>query len=387
MASGSTTSAGVTIPASTGTNGNLQNITCTFTNTQVPSLSLVKSVTSVTDVNGNGKRDAGDRINYSFLVTNTGGSALTAVGVTDPKVSGISCPGTTLALGASLTCTATYAITQADTDTGSVPNTATASGTSGATVVTATSSVTTTIPPSPALALQKTVASVVDTNGDGVRDAGDRISWTFTVTNTGTVTVTTVAVTDPKAGSITCPATTLAPGASTTCTAAAYTITQAEGDAAGRDQHRHGDGQDPGGGDGHLQHLVDLDGPGRQAAPLTLTKSAAVTDVNGDGKTDLGDTIQWSFLVKNTGNVTLTPGRGRPTPRPARSPAPSPPSPRASPPPARATTAYTITQADVDAGSVANTATASGTPPSGATVTSAPSSTDHAGRTRPRPSS
>ncbi len=63
----------MTIPASTGTNGTAQNITCTFTNTQVPSIGLVKSVSSVTDVNGNGQRDAGDKINYSFLVTNTGG--------------------------------------------------------------------------------------------------------------------------------------------------------------------------------------------------------------------------------------------------------------------------------------------------------------------------
>ena len=28
--------------------------------------------------------------------------------------------------------------------------------------------------------------------------------------------------------------------------------------------------------------------------------------MNGDGKTDLGDTIQWSFLVKNTGTTTIT---------------------------------------------------------------------------------
>ncbi len=43
-----------------------------------------------------------------------------------------------------------------------------------------------------------------------------------------------------------------------------------------------------------------------QAPALQLTKSAAVTDVNGNGLTDLGDTIAWSFLVKNTGTTTIT---------------------------------------------------------------------------------
>ena len=153
-----------------------------------------------------------------------------------------------------------------------------------------------------------------------MNDAGDKITWTFKVTNTGNVTVNTVAVTDPKAGAISCPATTLAPGASTTCTAAAYTITQAEGDAGVVTNTATATGKSPAGAT--VTSNTSSTSTTLVAKPaVTLTKSAAVTDVNGDGKTDLGDKIQWSFLVKNTGNVTLT-RSSSPTPRPARSTCP-----------------------------------------------------------------
>ena len=58
----------------------------------------------------------GDTIDYTFLVQNTGNVTLTNVNVSDPKVGSLSCPTTTLAPGASMTCTATYALTQADID-------------------------------------------------------------------------------------------------------------------------------------------------------------------------------------------------------------------------------------------------------------------------------
>ena len=70
---------------------------------------------------------------------------------------------------------------------------------------------------------------MTDVNGDGKTDLGDTIAWSFLVTNTGTVTFTSVGVSDSTAGAVTCPSSTLAPGASETCTAdAAHTITQTD---------------------------------------------------------------------------------------------------------------------------------------------------------------
>ena len=70
-------------------------------------------------------------ITYSYRVTNTGNVTLTSVGVTDPMpgLSAINCNGvTSLAPGASVTCTATYTTTQADVDAGSITNTGTRRG-------------------------------------------------------------------------------------------------------------------------------------------------------------------------------------------------------------------------------------------------------------------
>ena len=65
-------------------------------------------------------------ISYSYEVTNTGNVTLAGpVTVTDDKAT-VTCPSGDLAPGASVTCTASYTITQADLDTGSVTNTATA---------------------------------------------------------------------------------------------------------------------------------------------------------------------------------------------------------------------------------------------------------------------
>jgi hypothetical protein len=163
---------------------------------------------------------AGEVINFSYLVTNSGtGDIITPITINDSKAT-TSCSGqpALLVAGASFVCTGFYQTAQADVDAGSITFqvTATASGTSSPQVnstVTATRF--------PALTLAKsaspTATSVV----------GTVITYTYTLTNSGNVTLTSpYTVNDDKIGSVSCPSTgSLAPGAVTTCTAT-YSVKQ-----------------------------------------------------------------------------------------------------------------------------------------------------------------
>ena len=87
------------------------------------------------------------------------------------------------------------------------------------------------LPPAPALTLTKAGTVDMSVVFPGTRaDAGDRIVYTLTATNAGNVTLTGVTIVDPKLGTLACtpsqPAT-LAPGAQIVCTGS-YTLTQAD---------------------------------------------------------------------------------------------------------------------------------------------------------------
>ena len=320
---------------------------------QSPSILVVKSAAPTTVA------AAGDVVAYSFVVTNTGNVTLTSVGVADPLpgLSAVTCPVTALAPGAATTCTASYAVSQDDIDTGSVVNTATASGTPPAgPPVTAVDVATVTATPSPSISIVKSAAPAT------VDAVGDAVAYTFVVTNTGNVTLTSVGVTDPLPGlpPVVCPVTTLAPGDSTTC-AATYSVTQADLDAGSIPNTASASGTPPTGA-----AVTDTDSAVvsvAQSPSISVVKSATPTTV-----TAAGDLVAYSFVVRNTGNVTLTTvDVGDPLPGLSAVVCPV-----ATLPPGGATTCsatYTVTQADVDAGSIANTATASGTPPIGAPVT------------------
>src|SRR5262249_5277825 len=138
-------------------------------------------------------------VTYTFTATNTGNTTLTGVAIADPKpgLSALACtPAQPAALvpGATLSCTATRATTQADLDAGTIANSATVNGTGPSGAVTNTATGTVAVTRTPALTLEKVASPPT------VTAAGQVVTYTFTATNSGNQTLTNVAITDPKAG-------------------------------------------------------------------------------------------------------------------------------------------------------------------------------------------
>jgi hypothetical protein len=161
----------------------------------------------------------GDTITYTYILRNSTDSAMSApYTVTDSKVTGIDCSGAAAVLAPGLTteCVGTYTVTQADLDAGlPIVNTATATAKQGAQTrssqeVTGTVVVTHT----PALSLQ------VAANPASGADLGTVVTYTYTLTNAGTVTLSPAyVITDDKITGITCQTGTIAPnGGTKTCT-------------------------------------------------------------------------------------------------------------------------------------------------------------------------
>ncbi|WP_313401012.1 hypothetical protein, partial [Stenotrophomonas sp.] len=189
-----------------------------ITPVSTPALELTKNAVLAADQS---------TITYGFSVRNTGGAVLNNVTVSDPKLPGLSCTSiAVLGINATqtFTCTANvYSTVAADFDAGSVVNVATATGTpaGGTTSVSDDSTVTTPLVPSPKLSITKTAGKAT------YAAVGEVVSYDYVVTNTGNVTINGLSVSDDKIAAVSCPVSTLAPKAATTCTAS-YTITQAD---------------------------------------------------------------------------------------------------------------------------------------------------------------
>ena len=336
----------------------------TVTSITASSLLEVTKTAAVTD-NGDGETGAGDVINYTITVENKGNVTLTGLTLVDTLTDG-SGGSLTLTNGPSFSSTtlgsspgtlkpdeiATYSgyyiISSAAALTSSVNNSvlATASSPGQTNNVTDTSDdgddsdgnteddVTVVgISPNPGIEATKT-AVVIDSNSNSSNDQGDIIVYTITTENTGNVTLTGISLTDTltdNAGNVLSltsgPIFTSASSASsegilrvgeTAAYTASYTI---EADAAATGSIRNrvlvtssspgntddvidiSDNGDDNDGNTLNDHTVVL----ATAEPkLEATKTATVTDNNGDGNTGAGDSIVYTITVENTGGITLS---------------------------------------------------------------------------------
>ena len=179
---------------------------------------------------------AGEVVTYQYTVMNTGSGQLAGPVIISDGSRQALCPNVNtvgdldpyLDLNEQITCSASYTISEADFNTGSVTNVATAtvggiiSNASGVTLTRATAT------PQPSVVLKLAKTSSSQTYGQ----VGQQIIYTYVITNAGTTALGPVqfTVTDNKLGAaFNCgPAnTTLATNQSINCTAT-YLITQAD---------------------------------------------------------------------------------------------------------------------------------------------------------------
>jgi uncharacterized repeat protein (TIGR01451 family) len=313
----------------------------------------------------------GDTVNYSFAAQNIGNVALTNVSIADP-LPGLSAltytwPGTpgTLLPGQTVTATATYVLTQADVNAGSVVNTATATGDDPTgDPVTGDDTTTVDVPQGAAIALTKTGGLAAGATGA----VGDTVDYSFSAQNTGNVVLTNVSIADPLPGlsalTYTWPGTpgTLLPGQTVTATAT-YVLTQADVNAGSVVNTATVTGDDPTGDPVTGDDTTTVDVP--QAPGISLVKTGGLA-AGATGA--VGDVVDFHFAATNTGNVPLAQVTITDTMAGLSALTyswPGTPGDLAPGQVVTATASYQLTQADVDNGSVANSATATGLDPAG----------------------
>ncbi len=320
----------------------------------------------------------GDAITYSYEIANVGNVTVVGLDVTDDQIPDVDCPAASIAVGATLICTssAPYGVTQADVDAGDpVIDDALVSGQGVApgspVVVDEHSTSVPVVTAAPALALTLTPSA---TRAGGVT-LGDRITYAYTVRNTGNVTMLAVAVTDSRVGAASCPSGVVGPGTTMACTAGAlYTVTQGDADAGGLlGSTARVLARAPREATARAYDTATAGVPvASAAATLTLSVSPVVTPAEHRAALGAGDRLGFDYQVTNAGRVTMraitidddllgTVACGSSALAPGDS--------------LRCSSAgrYEVRQADVDAGEAITTeAYASGTLPGGARVTFGP---------------
>ena len=325
--------------------------------------------------------EAGETVTYTITAENTGNVTVSGLAASDPlpDVQIGQLDKAAVAPGETATATATYVVKQSDVDAGEINNTATVSGSDpkGAEVSGSDSEKVTTLV-NPSLKTVKTSAGTptgTDAEGNPAYALGDVITYTVKVTNDGNLTLTDIEVEDGLVdwvGDDTKKIDQLVPGESQEFTAT-YTVTSDDILAGKVVNIATATGSGPGGHDpdptpGTKEDPTEEPNPSMK---LNKTSTGTMTGTGADGNPAyaVGDKMTYMIEVTNDGNLTISDivvvdeklGYTEAAPYEYRDEI------------APGTTVtvltrdYTVAEADVDAGSVLNEATATGTTPGGGT--------------------
>ena len=301
---------GVTVTCTQSTLAAGQSITCDgsgvaligpYTNSATVSATYLSTVVTATDTSSyfgaspsmtldkmvNGAEAAeiavGTPITWTYTVLNTGNVALDSLTVVDDKGVTVVCPKTTLAIGESVICTGTGVAIA-----GNYENKGTARANFNGTVVSAEDT-------SNYFGVIASISLTKTTNGTdgGTIITLTPIEWQYLVINTGNVFLTNIVVVDDKGLSVVCPAPNLNPGEAMTCLASGFagigTYSNVGTVTANHDAFN-----------------VTASDPSSYfgANPLLTLKKFT----NGAEAPDIpvGNSVNWTYLVKNTGNVTVS---------------------------------------------------------------------------------
>ncbi len=243
---------------------------------------------------------AGAIIHYNFTITNDGNMPLKPPYTINDSLLGTnwSCPSPPpdpLGVGATLTCTGQYALKNSDIKASYVTNTASATAMNGTTPITSAAvTVRTAVP----LLLLNTVSA----NPTTYSTVGQVITFTYNFSNRGAKALTGITVHSNYSGTISCPAS-VGSGGSGTCTMQ-HTVTQQDLDAGALYDTPTISGTSSSPTETWISNAGEITVQGTQNGAVTITMTPSPSKPTG-ASFAVGDQITYSFTFRNSGNITL----------------------------------------------------------------------------------
>jgi uncharacterized repeat protein (TIGR01451 family) len=296
-----------------------QHLTFTTRGAATPSQGIVVLVAGAVlqDTNANGNLNVGEIIAYNYSVINLGTLALSGLTVADND-GAVTCPQTTLAIGANMVCTRNHVINAAEEGAGIVANLVDIVGSDGSGPVGGGDFIVTfNLQGTAGIRMFKSPLLQDDVDSSGYASAGDLLRYTFVVKNSNAQSLSAINVIEPDPTlidtPITCAATTLGGQAFAglgsgvlqsndviLCTAD-HTITAAEATAGSADNLAESSGQPAIG--------LPVSGTGASAvvipspADVTIVKTLTGESGSQPGIAEPGETLTYTITLSNAGGA------------------------------------------------------------------------------------